>query len=169
MQAVTAGCSPVQPHPHQHVMQTTACVAVGPSAAGTDVMELQEFYEYMEQHRANAVDAAVQRYRSLTPVLGKVSSRDRAAVTAREVVVGRLPPCHSRHPSRQPCSHLTPQVEELVAGSNTGKAPQLCDYYSYWEMAVFNALVLMVLKGLEKLHSMLNKKPLFKASQALLK
>lgn len=54
------------------------------------------------------------------------------------------------------------QVEELVAGSNTGKAPQLCDYYSYWEMAVFNALVLMVLRGLEKLHSMLTKKPLFK-------
>lgn len=56
------------------------------------------------------------------------------------------------------------QVEELVAGSNTGKAPQLCYYYSYWEMAVFNTLVLMVLKGLEKLHSMLTKKPLFKAS-----
>jgi hypothetical protein len=35
-------------------------------------MELQEFYEYMEQHRANAVDAAVQRYHSLTPLLGKV-------------------------------------------------------------------------------------------------
>jgi hypothetical protein len=56
------------------------------------------------------------------------------------------------------------QVEELVAGSNTGKAPQLSDYYSYWEMAVFNALVLMVLKGLEKLHSMLTKKPMFKVS-----
>jgi hypothetical protein len=54
-----------------------------------------------------------------------------------------------------------------VAGSNTGKAPQLCDYYSYWEMAVFNALVLMVLKGLEKLHSMLTKKPLFKASSVM--
>lgn len=40
--------------------------------ADKDVMELQEFYEYMEQRRANAVDAAVQRYRSLTPVLGKV-------------------------------------------------------------------------------------------------
>lgn len=59
---------------------------------------------------------------------------------------------------------LRMQVEELVAGSNTGKAPQLSDYYSYWEMAVFNALMLMVLKGLEKLHSMLIKKPLFKAS-----
>jgi len=36
-------------------------------------MELQEFYEHLEQHRANAVDAAVQRYRSLTPLLGKVN------------------------------------------------------------------------------------------------
>ena len=59
-------------------------------------------------------------------------------------------------------------MEELVAGSNTGKAPQLCDYYSYWEMAIFNALVLMVLKGLEKLHSMLTKKPLFKVGLKML-
>jgi dynein heavy chain len=54
------------------------------------------------------------------------------------------------------------QVEELVAGSNTGKAPQLAGYYSYWEMAVFNSLVMMVLRGLDKLHAMLGKRPLFK-------
>lgn len=57
------------------------------------------------------------------------------------------------------------QVEELVAGTNSGKSPQLTGYYSYWEMAVFNALVLMVLKALEKLHNMLRssgKRPLFK-------
>jgi hypothetical protein len=61
---------------------------------------------------------------------------------------------------------LNAQVEELVAGSNTGKSPQLAGYYSYWEMAVFNALVLMVLRALEKLHTMLSsaKKPLFKVS-----
>uniref|UniRef100_A0A383W4S5 Dynein-1, subspecies f n=1 Tax=Tetradesmus obliquus TaxID=3088 RepID=A0A383W4S5_TETOB len=96
-----------------------------------DVMELQEFYEYMEQHRAAVVESAVQRYRSLTPLLGK--------------------------------------VEELVAGSNTGKSPQLAGYYSYWEMAVFNALVLMVLRALEKLHAMLSsaKKPLFKLKTSL--
>jgi hypothetical protein len=35
-------------------------------------MELQEFYEYMEQHRTSAIDTAVQRYRSLAPILGKV-------------------------------------------------------------------------------------------------
>lgn len=45
-----------------------SCVVV----SGGDVMELQEFYEFMEQHRASAVDAAVQRYHSLTPLLGKV-------------------------------------------------------------------------------------------------
>lgn len=52
-----------------------------------------------------------------------------------------------------------------MAGTNTGKSPQLAGYYQYWEMAVFNALVLMVLKALEKIHNMLSslgKKPLFK-------
>jgi hypothetical protein len=63
------------------------------------------------------------------------------------------------------CRHA--QVEELVAGTNTGKSPQLAGYYSYWEMAVFNALALMVLRALEKLHTILSsaKKPLFKVSQ----
>lgn len=41
--------------------------------AGDDVMELQEFYEHMEQHRASTIESAVQRYRSITPLLGKVS------------------------------------------------------------------------------------------------
>jgi hypothetical protein len=40
--------------------------------AGGEAMELQEFYEHMEQHRAAVVESAVQRYRSLTPLLGKV-------------------------------------------------------------------------------------------------
>eukprot|EP00882_Tetradesmus_deserticola_P030916 GHRQ01034922.1.p1 GENE.GHRQ01034922.1~~GHRQ01034922.1.p1 ORF type:complete len:195 (+),score=40.56 GHRQ01034922.1:253-837(+) len=47
-------------------------VACGVAHAGAEVMELQEFYEHMEQHRAATVDSAVQRYRSLTPLLGKV-------------------------------------------------------------------------------------------------
>lgn len=57
------------------------------------------------------------------------------------------------------------QVEELVVGTNTGKSAQLAGYYSYWEMAVFNALVLMVLRALENLHKLLGtpgKKALFK-------
>lgn len=35
-------------------------------------MELQEFYEFMEQHRGNMVESAVKRYHSLGPLLGKV-------------------------------------------------------------------------------------------------
>lgn len=35
-------------------------------------MELQEFFEYMEQKQASVVEIAVQRYRSLTPLLSKV-------------------------------------------------------------------------------------------------
>lgn len=53
----------------------------------------------------------------------------------------------------------------MVAGTNTGKSPQLTGYYGYWEMAVFNALVLMVLRALEKLHKLLRSSgnmPLFK-------
>ena len=38
-------------------------------------MELQEFFEHMEQHRANAVETAVKRYHSLTPLLGKVRAK----------------------------------------------------------------------------------------------
>lgn len=41
--------------------------------ADGEVMELQEFYEHMEQHRAAVVESALQRYHSLTPLLGKVS------------------------------------------------------------------------------------------------
>jgi hypothetical protein len=43
-----------------------------PLLADGEVMELQEFYERMERHRANAIDHAVQKYRSLPPLLGKV-------------------------------------------------------------------------------------------------
>jgi hypothetical protein len=43
--------------------------------AGGEAMELQEFYEHMEQHRAAVVESAIQRYRSLTPLLGKVRGK----------------------------------------------------------------------------------------------
>jgi hypothetical protein len=59
------------------------------------------------------------------------------------------------------------QVEELVAGSNNGRSPQLAGYYSYWEQAVFNALTLMLLRGLDRLHSMFGpaaNQPLFRVS-----
>lgn len=161
--------------------------------ADGDVMELQEFYEHMEQHRAAVVESAVQRYRSLTPLLGKVCTPAAhalvvplttvctAALYGQPTLYGRV--CRAVYgciPTEHPPGFLvlpamhyaiamfccnTLQVEELVAGSNTGKSPQLAGYYSYWEMAVFNGLVLMVLRALEKLHNTLGgsaKKPLFK-------
>jgi hypothetical protein len=42
------------------------------TGTGEEVMELQEFFEYMEQHRATVVETAAKRYHSLTPLLGKV-------------------------------------------------------------------------------------------------
>jgi hypothetical protein len=53
-------------------------------------MELQEFFEHMEQRRASAVDAAAQRYRSLSPLLSKVSLRQCCAVH-REARSARRP------------------------------------------------------------------------------
>jgi dihydroorotate dehydrogenase len=50
-------------------------------------MELQEFYEYMEQHRTSAIDTAVQRYRSLTPLLVKVTPRKASTATATATAV----------------------------------------------------------------------------------
>lgn len=46
--------------------------------AGCEVIELQEYYEVMERARAAAAEAAVKKYRSLTPILCKV----RAAAAA---------------------------------------------------------------------------------------
>jgi hypothetical protein len=43
--------------------------------SGTDLPELQEYYERMEQARAAAVEVAVKKYRSLTPILCKVWGR----------------------------------------------------------------------------------------------
>jgi hypothetical protein len=61
------------------------------------------------------------------------------------------------------------QLEELVAGTNNGRSPQLAGYYSFWEQAVFNALAVMLLRGLDRLHTMFGpaaKQPLFRVSPA---
>ena len=39
--------------------------------AGSEVAELQEYYERMEQARAAAVEGAAKQYASLTPILCK--------------------------------------------------------------------------------------------------
>jgi hypothetical protein len=43
-----------------------------PLPLGSEALELQEYYERMEQARSAAVEAAVKKYRSLTPALCKV-------------------------------------------------------------------------------------------------
>ena len=47
-------------------------VADAQQAGGGEVPELQEFYQRMEKARAAAAEAAVSKYRSMTPVLCKV-------------------------------------------------------------------------------------------------
>lgn len=45
--------------------------------AGSEVAELQEYYERMEQARAAAVEGAAKKYASLTPILCKARARER--------------------------------------------------------------------------------------------
>lgn len=40
---------------------------------------------------------------------------------------------------------------QVVAGTNTGKSPQLGAYYAFWERAIFNALNSMVLNAMGSL------------------
>ena len=48
------------------------------------------------------------------------------------------------------------KIEEVVAGSNTGKSPQLQSYYAFWERAIFNALNRMVLNAMGSLQNMID-------------
>lgn len=50
---------------------------------------------------------------------------------------------------------LLRKVEEVVTGTNTGRAPQLAGYYAHWERCVFTALNAMVLNGMRTLVGML--------------
>jgi dynein heavy chain len=46
------------------------------------------------------------------------------------------------------------KVEELVAASNSGRSPQLADYYSFWERHIFAALNQAVANGMNKLQTL---------------
>ena len=50
---------------------------------------------------------------------------------------------------------LLGKVEEAVAGTNTGKSPQLAAYYQHWERAIFAALNRMVLNGMVEFHRLI--------------
>jgi len=47
---------------------------------------------------------------------------------------------------------------QVVAGTNTGKSPQLAGYYAYWERAIFNALNAMVSNAMNNLQSMIDNR-----------
>eukprot|EP00798_Chlamydomonas_sp_ICE-L_P031817 gene31817-7021_t len=85
-----------------------------------EVMDLTEFYDLVEKERLESVDKLVKKYRTISPILGK--------------------------------------IEEVVAGTNTGKSPQLHTYYGYWERAIFNALNKMVLNAMDTLQQMIDSR-----------
>lgn len=64
------------------------------------------------------------------------------------------PTCHLSAMSTQPLwlsTHTGPllgKIEEVVAGTNSGKSPALAAYYAFWERAIFNALNAMVLNAM---------------------
>lgn len=84
------------------------------------LMELSEFFEYVEQHRQGVVEDLRRKYHNITPLLKN--------------------------------------VEAALLDTETGKAPQLREYYTYWEQQVFQALTQMVTKGLEKLLKMMQER-----------
>lgn len=50
---------------------------------------------------------------------------------------------------------LLGKMEEVVAGSNSGKSTHMASYYHHWERCVFNALNAMILNGMSQLHNMM--------------
>jgi hypothetical protein len=53
---------------------------------------------------------------------------------------------------------LLGKMEEVVAGTNSGKSQQMAAYYSYWERCIFNALNEMALNGMAALYEMMQKR-----------
>lgn len=61
---------------------------------------------------------------------------------------------------------LLRKIEEVVTGTNNGKAPQLAGYYAYWERSMFVALNTMVLSAMRMLVTMLHARSAKKAAAA---
>jgi dynein heavy chain, axonemal len=53
---------------------------------------------------------------------------------------------------------LLGKMEEVVAGTNSGKSTHMASYYQYWERNVFNALNAMILDGMSQLHEMMQSR-----------
>lgn len=61
---------------------------------------------------------------------------------------------------------LLRKIEEVVTGTNNGKASQLAAYYAYWERSIFTALNTMVLNAMRMLVNMLVARSAKKAAAA---
>ena len=63
---------------------------------------------------------------------------------------------------------LLKKIEDVVLGTNTGAAPSLATYYSYWEKNIFKALNLMALNGLGSLQELFRESLERKVMKSLL-
>lgn len=53
---------------------------------------------------------------------------------------------------------LLGKMEEVIAGTNSGKSQQMLSYYQYWERCVFNALNETVLRAMAKLSDLMQER-----------
>eukprot|EP00920_Eleutheroschizon_duboscqi_P000635 GHVT01001786.1.p1 GENE.GHVT01001786.1~~GHVT01001786.1.p1 ORF type:complete len:2279 (-),score=271.40 GHVT01001786.1:1123-7959(-) len=56
-------------------------------------------------------------------------------------------------------SSLTPlviKIEEITAGTKTGGSPKLAEYYDYWERRMYNAITVMLVRGLARFQTLFN-------------
>jgi dynein heavy chain, axonemal len=53
---------------------------------------------------------------------------------------------------------LLGKMEEVVAGSNSGKSTHMASYYQYWERCLYDALNTMILTGMTQLSHMMQSR-----------
>lgn len=156
--------------------------------ASEDIMDLQEFYEHIEKQRMQTVEHLVKKYRTISPLLGKVRvfNVHEPFVTCNLVTIcikylfGTSPPVLVQGVGikHHACCAVYYQVEESVCGTNTGKSKSMAEYYMFWERLIFHAITTMVLRAMANLQRMIEnqtrpkmpstqdskrKPPLFKA------
>lgn len=54
--------------------------------------------------------------------------------------------------------HVRAQVEEVVAGTNTGMSASLAGYYHYWEKCIFNAITKCIISSMATFLALLQSK-----------
>jgi dynein heavy chain len=51
-------------------------------------------------------------------------------------------------------SNFLVKIEETAAGTKTGMAPSMAEYYHYWERRIFNAITTMLLRGMSSFQTL---------------